>query len=396
MTKPYSDPADELAAYALKFLPKPAPAGEETQPDPQVAAVYAQLATYYQQRATTNALTNYFAESLWRQGRWAEMERDNLSFQAEGVRFVLGNVERSIDQLARNQPRLFGERAADWWDRVKRRSMPKPPPPHRFAWETPATTEDAWPAMSMRIIDLMPGDEFERLIGKLLERAGWKVTRTGSGPDNRPGQGDHEVDLLGNKGEATVAVQCKRWNEKSSIKAENLRSFVGGARTMTEATALLFVTTTNRISSQAQAFVEKAEVVLITRDDVESWCQTGVAPAAVVALAPADEAGEETAEPTPPPAPILRGLRGLTLFLLVLVIAGMWAGPLYVAPNEQTAFYLSLLVTPLVMLGPLWIRERWKVYWWRRGVNELWGERGWFAPRLHLEPHRYSTNASQP
>jgi hypothetical protein len=102
----------------------------------------------------------------------------------------------------------------------------------------------------------------------------------GSSPTNNPGQGDHEVDVIAVRGGVRLAVQCKRFGTKGQINGAAVRSFAGGARTIFDATALTYVTSTNRVSAQAREFAEKVPIALVIRDALDAaagerfcWCR---------------------------------------------------------------------------------------------------------------------------
>jgi hypothetical protein len=64
-------------------------------------------------------------------------------------------------------------------------------------------------ALRDRVRQLKP-DEFERSVARMLERRGYRVRRLG-------GAGDEGIDLLARRGEVTIAVQCKRYDEEQLI-----------------------------------------------------------------------------------------------------------------------------------------------------------------------------------
>ncbi len=73
----------------------------------------------------------------------------------------------------------------------------------------------------MAAIDAMTGTEFEDYVAARLRRAGWQVTFTSI-------TGDYGVDLVGEKGGKSVAIQCKRHGHPVGVAA--VQQVVSGAR----------------------------------------------------------------------------------------------------------------------------------------------------------------------
>jgi restriction system protein len=73
----------------------------------------------------------------------------------------------------------------------------------------------------MAAIDAMTGTQFEDYVAARLRRAGWQVTFTSI-------TGDYGVDLVGEKGGKSVAIQCKRHGHPVGVAA--VQQVVSGAR----------------------------------------------------------------------------------------------------------------------------------------------------------------------
>lgn len=66
------------------------------------------------------------------------------------------------------------------------------------------------------------GDEYEWQIFELYRQQGYKVYPKGLNEGRR----DKGIDLVAHKGNETVLIQCKNW-ENSQVKQEHLRIFLG-------------------------------------------------------------------------------------------------------------------------------------------------------------------------
>ncbi|QLL10097.1 restriction endonuclease [Mycobacterium vicinigordonae] len=74
---------------------------------------------------------------------------------------------------------------------------------------------------SMSTIDDMDGVEFEDYVATRLARAGWEVRFTSQ-------VGDYGVDLIAEKDQRCVAIQCKRYGKPVGVAA--VQQVVAGAR----------------------------------------------------------------------------------------------------------------------------------------------------------------------
>ncbi len=61
------------------------------------------------------------------------------------------------------------------------------------------------------VVDGMSGSEFEKLVGRLMEKQGYEV-------GNLRGSNDYGVDIIANKGDDRIAVQIKRSKDRISRK----------------------------------------------------------------------------------------------------------------------------------------------------------------------------------
>jgi len=77
------------------------------------------------------------------------------------------------------------------------------------------------PDASLRAIDTMTGTQFEDYVAARLRRAGWQVTFTSV-------SGDYGVDLIAERDDKSVAVQCKRHGKPVGVAA--VQQVVAGAR----------------------------------------------------------------------------------------------------------------------------------------------------------------------
>jgi restriction system protein len=77
------------------------------------------------------------------------------------------------------------------------------------------------PDAGMIAIDAMTGTEFEDYVAGRLRRAGWQVTLTSV-------VGDYGVDLIAERDDKSVAVQCKRHGKPVGVAA--VQQVVSGAR----------------------------------------------------------------------------------------------------------------------------------------------------------------------
>lgn len=66
------------------------------------------------------------------------------------------------------------------------------------------------------------GEKYEKQIGYMLQKKGYKVIFNGI----NMGKADKGIDLVAHKGDTTLLIQCKNW-ENTQVKQEQLRIFIG-------------------------------------------------------------------------------------------------------------------------------------------------------------------------
>lgn len=109
----------------------------------------------------------------------------------------------------------------------------------------------------MKEIDEMTGEEFERFLGRLFKKRGFRVSYTKA-------SGDYGADLLLKDREGTIAVQAKRYSSTVGVKA--IQEVIGALK-MYDATEA-WVITNNYFTKQAQKLAETNDVYLIDRDEL--------------------------------------------------------------------------------------------------------------------------------
>ena len=109
----------------------------------------------------------------------------------------------------------------------------------------------------IREIDEMTGEEFERFLGELFKRRGFKISYTAT-------SGDYGADLILRDGDETIAVQAKRYSGNVGVKA--VQEIIGAVR-MYDATEA-WVVTNSYFTKQAIKLAEINDVYLIDRDEL--------------------------------------------------------------------------------------------------------------------------------
>ncbi|BDB41320.1 MULTISPECIES: restriction endonuclease [Mycobacterium] len=109
-------------------------------------------------------------------------------------------------------------------------------------------------------IDAMDGVEFEDYVATRLVRAGWEVRFT-------PPVGDYGVDLIAEKGDESVAVQCKRYGKPVGVAA--VQQVVSGARL--HGCARSIVVSNQEFTSAARKLAFTHRCQLIGRGVLQSW-----------------------------------------------------------------------------------------------------------------------------
>ena len=96
----------------------------------------------------------------------------------------------------------------------------------------------------------LDGDEFEKLLGALYQRKGFKVIKTPKGPD-------YGVDLLVRKGKTTVIIQAKNWTGK--VSSDDILK-TAGARQMHNASYAMVITSSHFTESAKKAIKETPRI----------------------------------------------------------------------------------------------------------------------------------------
>ena len=116
-----------------------------------------------------------------------------------------------------------------------------------------------------RDIEALSPSDFEEYVALLLEKAGYRVRRTG-------GSGDHGVDLMAKRGGTTRVVQCKRYGD--AIGPSTIRELIGAMTNAGIKNGLLV--TTSDFTTGAEQEVRKAPytIDLIDGRTLVDWART--------------------------------------------------------------------------------------------------------------------------
>lgn len=106
-------------------------------------------------------------------------------------------------------------------------------------------------------VDMMNGEDFERFLGELFKRRGFKVSYTAK-------SGDYGADLVLKDGPDIIVVQAKRYSNTVGVKA--VQEIIGSVR-MYNATEA-WVVTNNYFTRQAEKLADINDVYLIDRDEL--------------------------------------------------------------------------------------------------------------------------------
>jgi restriction system protein len=109
----------------------------------------------------------------------------------------------------------------------------------------------------IREVDAMSGEDFERFLGELFKRRGFKVSYTAT-------SGDYGADLILKDGEDIIAVQAKRYSSTVGVKA--VQEIIGAVR-MYDATEA-WVVTNSHFTRQAEKLADINDVYLIDREEL--------------------------------------------------------------------------------------------------------------------------------
>ena len=106
-------------------------------------------------------------------------------------------------------------------------------------------------------IDKMSGEEFERFLGELFKRRGFKVSYTAT-------SGDYGADLILKDGQDVIAVQAKRYSSSVGVKA--VQEIIGSIK-MYDATEA-WVVTNSHFTKQAIKLANINDVYLVDRKEL--------------------------------------------------------------------------------------------------------------------------------
>ena len=106
-------------------------------------------------------------------------------------------------------------------------------------------------------VDKMSGEEFERFLGELFKRRGFKVSYTAT-------SGDYGADLILKDGKDVIAVQAKRYSSSVGVKA--VQEIIGAIK-MYDATEA-WVVTNSYFTKQAIKLANINDVYLVDRKEL--------------------------------------------------------------------------------------------------------------------------------
>lgn len=109
----------------------------------------------------------------------------------------------------------------------------------------------------IREVDKMSGEDFEKFLGELFKRRGFKVKLTAA-------SGDYGADLILKDGKDVIAVQAKRYSSTVGVKA--VQEIIGAVK-MYDATEA-WVVTNSHFTRQAEKLADINDVYLIDRDEL--------------------------------------------------------------------------------------------------------------------------------
>lgn len=110
---------------------------------------------------------------------------------------------------------------------------------------------------SMRSVDQMSGEDFERFLGELFKRHGYKVSYTAT-------SGDYGADLVLKDGKDTIVVQAKRYSGSVGVKA--VQEIIGAIRMYKANEA--WVVTNSHFTRQAEKLADINDVYLVDREEL--------------------------------------------------------------------------------------------------------------------------------
>lgn len=106
-------------------------------------------------------------------------------------------------------------------------------------------------------VDQMTGEDFERFLGELFKKRGYKVSYTAT-------SGDYGADLVLKDGRDVIVVQAKRYSGSVGVKA--VQEIIGAVRMYKANEA--WVVTNSHFTRQAEKLAEINDVYLLDREEL--------------------------------------------------------------------------------------------------------------------------------
>lgn len=132
-----------------------------------------------------------------------------------------------------------------------------------YAW-TMGKGEPRKISYDLKTIDKMDGFAFEKLVGELFTKLGYKTKVTQE-------KGDYGADVVAIKGHDKVAIQCKRY--KGAVGIDAVYQILGGQQYYRCNKAM--VVTNSTYTEAAQNLARKANVMLIGRKELVKLMNNG-------------------------------------------------------------------------------------------------------------------------
>ena len=114
--------------------------------------------------------------------------------------------------------------------------------------------------LGMASIDMLPGGEFEKYVAARIRTMGWKVSTT-------PATGDFGVDLIAERNDESVAIQCKRRAKPVGVSA--VQQVVAGALHHRCATSA--VVSNQEFTAAARELARTHACHLVGRSKLRTW-----------------------------------------------------------------------------------------------------------------------------
>lgn len=138
-----------------------------------------------------------------------------------------------------------------WWLSVQR---------DRYQADAQRRRDLKFAKSGLRVIDRMPGTEFEEFVAAQLRIAGYSVAPT-------PSTGDYGVDLIAKKDGLRMAVQCKRLAKAVGVAA--VQQVVAGA--LHHGCNRTVVVTNQTFTKAARQLASTHQCRLVGRTQLRSW-----------------------------------------------------------------------------------------------------------------------------